>query len=111
MFGEQILLSNLRKGQTRTIEMKYLDPDDPDLPTMEEFIQDWINKNAGDEIDWQDLRDAIQYQEENGGFDKIDLRTLTNRAILLDEFWLAATTYTKGNVLLELFSRLANKGI
>ncbi len=98
MFGEQILLSNLRKGQTRTIEMKYLDPDDPDLPTMEEFIQDWINKNAGDEIDWQDLRDAIQYQEENGGFDKIDLRTLTNRAILLDEFWLAATTYTKGNV-------------
>lgn len=104
-YGEAAIIADCRMGGEYGVYFRVFEPDDPTLPTYDEFLSaleaqyaSQISQGGKSRSDaYEDIRDAIDYQENyGGGFDTIDTRTISSKIVSIEEAWLGFTTYTYG---------------
>lgn len=103
LYGRTTLIPDAEPGENHFIEMRQFKPDDPNIPTYEEFIteQEAIyadDLNSGDTFRIRRAReailDAVTDQEYlYGGFDEPDTRSFSNEIYSLDDMIVGITFY------------------
>lgn len=94
-YGRTVLIPDAMGGESHPLSMRPFDPRDPTLPLYDEFVADLEAAGYTEE----QIQDAVTDQEYlHGGFDTVDLNTIPEQMVSLDEMQVGVTMYNETGI-------------